>query len=96
MNYSGEIRLYNGKHELHSFHYWSREERSTIIERWKLAYPNTIHAFDIHILPTVVDRSEIVGKQTRLDKLQVASKERYERPPSVYSNSKSLYGDIYD
>lgn len=90
MNYSGEIKLYNGKILLHSFKYFSREERKLIIERWKQAYPHILHAFDIHICPNVI-LGRPREKVTRLETLQEKSKERYERPPARYDNNKSLY-----
>lgn len=92
MNYSGEIKLYNGKILLHSFKYFSREERKLIIERWKQAYPHILHAFDIHICPNVFQGRP----RTRLDKMQEESKERYEKPPIIRPAAKYDNLPIYN
>lgn len=88
MNYTGVIKLYSGKKELHAFDYFSREERNTIVERWKKAYPHVINALDVHVVPTIlVNYQGRKKKKTRLEEMQEQSRERYERPQAIYSNT---------
>lgn len=66
---------------VHSFAYYSREDRNKIIERWREIYREDFERFKLIIAPkTIADNhqnetSEIVGHS-----------EPFVRPPAVYDN----------
>lgn len=87
MNYRGVVKLIKHGHEVHSFSYFSREERRIIIERWRHLYKDEFWRFHLHILPVVIDEQE-KRQQGRPKK---EAPRPFVRPPAVYDNNRSLY-----
>lgn len=93
MNYYGIVKLIIGSEEKHSIFYTSREDRASIIARWKKSYGDSFFLYDVQIAPkeTFVIKKIKTPNEKRLKFMQEESRQRYIRPPAVYDNQKSLY-----
>ena len=80
MNYSGTVKLVVGERVLHSYSYFSREDRKKIINRWIDLYKETFERYEVAITPNVFSiikgQYTSTGRLNRLQRLQEQSVEK--------------------
>lgn len=92
INYRGTVKLMNGESIVHSFEYTSREERKSIVDRWKRICKSSFCFYNVQVSPLILGdkkKRKETTKTERLMKLQEESKERNNpivRHGAVYSN----------
>lgn len=97
INYRGTVKLVNGNVTIHSFQYTSREERNSIIDRWKKICKGYFHCYNVQIVPAIVGDAPKPKRKTKTERLKVMqeeSRERYDAPvrhKAVYTNLR-----VYD
>lgn len=82
MNYRGEVKLIRAGKSVHSFSYFSREERKIIIDRWRRLHGQDFDNMELHIAPVVIDEQD--KKPNGRPKKEPERK--FVRPPAIYGN----------